>query len=171
MLHFGSHSSDDAAGGCSTSVWLPPTTGPMLLAWGQNPASDVGSRMMALPWDGLATGHDGSMCQWAVCTWSGLLIRAAPWADMTPFYWTSMDRHTCGWTAIGGSFHWALSHLTPTCLSVSRLLRFPRDRRQPPAAVVGPFLAGSGGACTYAKPSGPCWRSALSTYRGLAWWA
>jgi len=32
--------------------------------------------MMAPTWDGLATGHDRSMRQWAVCTWSGLLIRA-----------------------------------------------------------------------------------------------
>jgi len=71
--------------GVLPNEWLPPTTGPMLHAWGQNPASDVGSRMMAPTWDSLATGHDRSMRQWAVCTWSGFPYTSAPWAAWPPF--------------------------------------------------------------------------------------
>ena len=36
--------------------------------------------MMAPTWDSLATGHDRSMRQWAVCTWSGFPYTSAPWA-------------------------------------------------------------------------------------------
>ena len=167
----GSSSSDDASGGCPSKRMVATHhrthascmgSKPCLRRGRQDDGSDMGqSRHWARPVDA-PVGRLHLV---------GVPLYERPMGGVAPFYWTSMACHTCGWTAIGGSFHWALSHLTPTCLFVSRLLRFPRDRRQPPAAVVGPFLAGSGGACTYAKPSGPCWRGALSTYRGLAWWA
>ena len=124
----------------------PPTTGPTancvgskpcLRRWTQEDGSDLGGSCHWTP--------TGWTCQWVVIPGGGSLHRAPSHQIRGSFYWTPMCRHTCGWSAFGGSFHRHLSHLTCPCLFVFSIPQVSRDRQHPPPAVVGPFLAGSGG--------------------------
>jgi hypothetical protein len=134
--------------GRSPDVWVQPTTGPTaycvgskpcLRRWSQEDGSDLGGSCHWTP--------TGWTCQWAVVPVGGSLNKAPSHRIRGSFYWTPMCQHTCGWSAIAirSSFHRPLSHLTCPCLFVFSISQVSRDRRQPPPAVIGPFLAGSGG--------------------------
>ena len=75
-----------------------PRPDPLLTAWGQNPASDVGRRKMALTWGDLATGHQ----QDRLASGRSYLEGAPYTGHPATGYEAPFTGHRCADTPVGG---------------------------------------------------------------------
>ncbi len=157
---------DTSAGGLMPQFVMTPTIRThCFLRWGQTPVlkSESGrwlctGGLLPLDTNKLETPSGDYRCR-------GLLLHNTQSLDVRgSFYWTPTSwAHPRVATTVGGSFHWTLGHLTYLFVSFSISQEFlgtavNHHRRSP-----GFFKMVLGGACTYAKPSGPGSKTALST--------